>query len=70
MLTLTLDKHHLKGLFAGYYYMLYKVLIFPGFCIHQWNLQLKHLHLILYVSKLPHDFEKNKLNLIVFRLST
>ncbi|KAI4910494.1 uncharacterized protein J4E92_010422 [Alternaria infectoria] len=36
------------GLFAGHSYVLYELAIFPGFEVHQWNIQLQNLFPILY----------------------
>lgn len=43
-------KQAAQGLYAGHSYVLYELAIFPGFEVHQWNIQLQNLFPILYVS--------------------
>lgn len=38
------------GVYAGFLYISYEILVMPGLYVHQWNVKLKYLSDILYVS--------------------
>lgn len=39
-------------MYGGFLYISFQILLLPGLYVHQWNVQLKDLALILYVSTL------------------
>ena len=39
-------------MYGGFLYISFQILLLPGLYVHQWNVQLKDLALILYVSAL------------------
>jgi len=38
-----------KGFFGGFIYSIWKLTLFPGFFVHQWNIRVEDLPRILYV---------------------
>ena len=46
------------GVFGGFLYFSHRILLVPGLYVHQWNVRLKDLAIILFVSRLSNHVSR------------